>query len=186
MFSDVLVALRRAATVNAILVVTADRGAQRIAGGYGADVIDDAEEGHISAAQRGIAYASAHGFERALLVPGDCPLVDPGELDALISRTVLPPSALIVPDRHGSGTNALLLTPPGVISPFFGERSCERHLAAARSAGAETDLVRMETLALDVDTSSDLQALQDALARRHGGAASTRGMLNQLMRSLAG
>ena len=34
---------------------------------------------------------------------------------------------MIVPDRHGTGTNALALTPPDVMAPAFGEGSFERH-----------------------------------------------------------
>src|SRR5436305_14176491 len=66
MFSDVLVALRRARTVENMLVVTADHGAQRIAGGYGAMVLDDDEQGHNPAARRGIRAAQQSGAERML------------------------------------------------------------------------------------------------------------------------
>src|SRR5215211_4661958 len=45
----------------------------------------------------------------ALLVPGDCPSLDAGEVAALLRGEG---SVVIVPDRHGTGTNALLLTPP--------------------------------------------------------------------------
>ncbi len=38
----------------------------------------------------------------------------------------------IVPDRHGTGTNALLLAPPQAIAPAFGPGSCERHAAPGR------------------------------------------------------
>jgi len=41
----------------------------------------------------------------------------------------------------------------------------------------------VSSLALDVDTPDDLEALQRRLAGSHGGAAHTRGMLNQLMRA---
>jgi hypothetical protein len=43
----------------------------------------------------------------------------------------------------------------------------------------------VSSLALDVDTPEDLALLQQTLATSHGGAARTRGMLNQLSRSLA-
>src|SRR2546421_5669838 len=100
MFSDVLVALRRAASVDDVLVVSADHGAQQIAGGYGAMVLDDEETGHNPAARHGIRAALESGAERALLVPGDCPLLDPVQLDELIARPASRRSALIVPDRH--------------------------------------------------------------------------------------
>src|SRR5690349_8099907 len=57
MFSDVLVALRRARAVEAVLVVTADPDAQQIAGGYGATVLGDDDQGHNRAAGRGVAHA---------------------------------------------------------------------------------------------------------------------------------
>lgn len=52
MFSDVLVSLRRARSVDEILVVTADDAAQRTAAGHGASVLNAAEQGHTSAAER--------------------------------------------------------------------------------------------------------------------------------------
>jgi 2-phospho-L-lactate guanylyltransferase len=183
MFSDVLIALRRATAVDGMLVVTTDNSAQQIAGGHGAMVLDDVDSGHNAAATLGIDQALEAGFDRALLVPGDCPALDPGELDALIRRTVASPSVLIVPDRHGTGTNALLLTPPDALAPAFGPGSCARHAANAQTAGIAAEVVEVTSLGHDVDTPEDLAALQELLAARHGGAAHTRGMLNQLLRS---
>jgi 2-phospho-L-lactate guanylyltransferase len=183
MFADVLTALRRSARVDAMLVVSADHGAQQIAAGHGAALVDDDGSGHNPAAALGIAYAVEHGYDRALLVPGDCPLMSPAELDELIARPVGRRSAVIVADRHGTGTNALLLTPPDALAPSFGPDSCGRHVADARRAGAEAEVATVASLALDVDTPEDLEALQETLARTHGGAAHTRGMLSQLLRS---
>jgi 2-phospho-L-lactate guanylyltransferase len=118
-----------------------------------------------------------------LLVPGDCPLLDPRELDALIAHPAPARSALIVPDRHGTGTNALLLSPSDVIAPAFGPGSCARHVELAQASGAAAEVVAVTSLALDVDTPEDLEALRAALAVTHGGAAHTRGMLNQMTRS---
>jgi 2-phospho-L-lactate guanylyltransferase len=83
----------------------------------------------------------------------------------LLARPVLPPSALIVPDRHGTGTNALLLTPPGALAPSFGPDSCERHAQLARAAGTHAEVVEVPSLALDVDTPEDLAALVAASDR---------------------
>ncbi len=183
MFSDVLVALRRSKAVEATIVVTGDHGAQQIAGGYGALVVDDDDQGHVQAAKHGVrAVVEAEG-ERALLVPGDCPLLDPAELDALIARPAPRRSALIIPDRHGTGTNGLLLTPPASLAPSFGPGSAQRHAENAEAQGTRHEIVEVPSLALDVDTFEDLGALRERLAVAHGGAAHTRGMLNQLMRS---
>jgi len=183
MFCDVLIALRRTTGIESVLVVSADHGAQQIAGGYGAQVFADEEHGHNVAARHGVAAAMESGARRVLLVPGDCPALDPRELDELLDRPAPDRAALIVPDRHGTGTNALLLRPPDVMVPSFGPGSCERHLENARQAGIHGEVVQMASLALDVDTAEDLHALEAALAHSHGGAANTRGMLMQLLRS---
>jgi 2-phospho-L-lactate/phosphoenolpyruvate guanylyltransferase len=183
MFSDVLTALRRSSAVEDILVVTRDHVAQQIAGGHGALVLDDDEPGQSAAAVLGIGYALEHEYERALLVPGDCPMLDPRELDALIARVYEPPSALIVADRHGTGTNGLLLTPPDSLAPAFGPDSYERHVANAQAAGTTHELVSVASLELDIDTPDDLQVLRGKLESAHGGAAHTRGMLSQMLRS---
>jgi 2-phospho-L-lactate/phosphoenolpyruvate guanylyltransferase len=183
MFSDALIALRRATAVDVVLAVTPDHVAQRIAAGYGAEVIEDSDAGHNDAARRGIEHATRRGADRVLLVPGDCPLLDPRELDALAGRRLRPNSVLVVPDRHGTGTNALVITPPDAFAPSFGEDSHDRHLEQARAAGLTAESVPVPSLALDIDTPEDLAALADELERTRGGAALTRGMLRQLLRS---
>lgn len=185
MYSDVVTALRRSRAVQAMVIVSSDHIAQRIAGGHGADVLEDAGVGHSEAAALGINYAVQRGATRLLLVPGDCPLLSPLELDELIERPTPERSALIVPDRHGTGTNALLLTPPTSLTPAFGPDSCARHQRLASEQDTAAEVVEVPTLALDVDTAEDLEALQERLASTRGGAAHTRGMLNQLMRSRA-
>src|SRR5664279_1625519 len=76
MFSDVLVALRRAERVDDVVVISSDRDAQEIAGGYGAGILDDEQLGHNEAASLAITTAIEGGVDRVLLVPGDCPLLD--------------------------------------------------------------------------------------------------------------
>jgi 2-phospho-L-lactate/phosphoenolpyruvate guanylyltransferase len=183
MFSDVLTALRRSSTVEDILVVTRDHTAQQIAGGHGALVLDDEEPGQSPAALLGVRYALDHEYERVLLVPGDCPLLAPRDVDALIALPHEDPSAMIVPDRHGTGTNALLLTPPDALPPAFGPDSCERHVADAEVAGTVAEVVSVASLELDIDTPEDLEVLRGMLQNSHGGAAHTRGMLSQMLRS---
>ncbi len=185
MFADVLTALRRSEQVDRVIVTTTDRIAQRIASGHGAEVLEDRGDGHSQAATLGINLLLGERVARALLVPGDCPLLDPIELDQLLRYAARPRSAVIVPDRHGTGTNALLLNPPDALTPSFGEGSCARHVALAAQQGTQAEIVSVPTLALDIDTPEDLAELQATLASTRGRAAHTRGMLNQLQRSRA-
>lgn len=161
MFTDVLAALLGTSLAE-IAVVTASPVVREIALGYGAQVLEDRETGQNAAARLGIEGAIDRGAERVLLVPGDCPALDPDEVDALLDLPVQAPSVLIVPDRHRTGTNALLITPPEAMAPSFGPGSCRRHLELARASGAQAEIVDVPSLALDIDTPEDLAVLAHA------------------------
>jgi 2-phospho-L-lactate/phosphoenolpyruvate guanylyltransferase len=181
MFSDVLSTLRRVPGLDEIALVTADRAAESAASGKRVTVLrDDAQTGQSHAALIGIRYALDAGYERALLVPGDTPMLQPGELEGLIAAKA---PLVIVPDRHGTGTNVLVLSPPDVIAPAFGPDSLARHVAAAEAAGVAHRVEAVPGLALDVDTPDDLAELAAALEGRRGLAPSTRGALSQLERA---
>jgi 2-phospho-L-lactate guanylyltransferase len=184
MFSDVLGSLRRTPELHGIAVVTADTAAEAAAIGHGVRVLHDAaQSGQSAAAQIGIRYAREEGYDRVVLVPGDTPLVQPSELaDLLAAREAV----VIVPDRHGTGTNALVLTPPDAIEPSFGAGSFGRHVAAAEVHGGGYRVETLRTLALDVDTPGDLAELVSELELRRGHAPSTRGALRQLDRAGGG
>jgi 2-phospho-L-lactate guanylyltransferase len=180
MFADVLASLQRVDGLDAVAVVTADPVAEAAARGRGALVLrDTAEAGQSAAASIGIDHALADGFERVLLVPGDTPLLDPAEVESLLA---IPRAVSIVPDRHGTGTNALVLSPPDAIAPSFGPGSLKRHVAGAEAAGVPSAVEKIPTLMLDVDTGDDLSALTAALAERRGQAPATREALHELER----
>lgn len=173
MVADVLEAIGQARAIERTIVVSGDPIAQELAAAAGAEVVPDPEDvGHVEAAQAGIARAEADGAERVVLLAGDCPLLDPRELDRLL--TGVPGSYVgVVPDRHGTGTNALLLSPPDAIVPAFGEGSRERHVEAARQAGIPFGIEELPSIELDLDTPADVIALTRALEKRPGRAKRT-------------
>jgi 2-phospho-L-lactate/phosphoenolpyruvate guanylyltransferase len=173
MVADVLEAIGRTRAIERTIVVTGDPIAQELAAGAGAEVVPDPEDaGHVEAALAGIARAEADGAERVVLLAGDCPLLDPRELDRLL--TGVPGSYVgVVPDRHGTGTNALLLSPPNAIVPAFGEGSRGRHVEAARQAGVPFGIEELPSIELDLDTPADLIALTRELEKGPGRAKRT-------------
>lgn len=192
MFSDVLAALARAERVDGVAVVTNDLAAETLALGSATVLPDESEAGQSEAAAAGIRHAQITGYERVLLVPGDTPLIDPEEVDDLLDRTARDGIAVaIVGDRHGTGTNALVLQPPDAIEPSFGPDSLARHVAAAEATGRPHRVETCDSLAHDVDTPDDLAALVTAVEPLREGAQRTRGALAQLdrtgsLRALAG
>lgn len=181
MLSDVLGSLGRISGVDAVVVVTADELAASAARNAGAEVVADTEQaGQSPAANLGVSHAGARGYERVLLVPGDTPLLDPGEVDGLLRRADAEQIGIVVvPDRHGEGTNALLLSPPDVIEPSFGPGSLRRHVEAAAASGVAHRVEHLPSLMLDIDTGSDLTELVRVLENSHGQAPSTRAALRR-------
>ncbi len=173
MLDDVLEAIGKTRSIERTIVVTDEAEAAEAAARAGAEAVPDpGEGGHSGAALAGIARVEEHGGSCAVLLPGDCPLLDPRELDRLL--TGVPSNYVaIVPDRHGTGTNALVLAPPGAIRPAFGEGSCARHVAAARAAGIPFAVEELASLALDLDTPADVVALTRELEARPGRAGRT-------------
>ena len=173
MLEDVLEAIGAARSVERTIVVSSEPRAIELARATGAELVADPDEGgHSGAALAGIARARELGAERVVLLPIDCPLLAPRELERLL--TGMPERYVgVVPDRHGTGTNALALAPPDAIEPSFGEGSRARHVAAAREAGVPYGIEELPSLALDLDTPADVVALTMELERDPGRAKRT-------------
>jgi 2-phospho-L-lactate/phosphoenolpyruvate guanylyltransferase len=179
MVGDVLVALSRCAAIELTIVVTNEPTIGAAAAYTGAIVIaDTAESGQSAAVSIGIGRALAEGAERALCIPGDCPALDPDELEVLLRSDHS--EVVIIPDRHGTGTNGLLLTPPDVMTPSFGPASRERHSELAVSAGLRSQVEQLSSLRLDIDTGADLAVLRERLAGEVGQAPRTRSVLGMV------
>jgi 2-phospho-L-lactate/phosphoenolpyruvate guanylyltransferase len=159
MAGEVMNALAEARSLDRVLVVTDDEIAAGGAARLGFEVVPEPSlDGHVAAALLGIERAVVLGARRVLLVPGDCPLLSGADVDALLGRHD-GPGVVVVPDRHGTGTNALLLEPPGAIRPAFGPGSRERHERLAAAAGVRCTVDDVPALAYDVDTADDYAAL---------------------------
>ena len=162
LFLDLIMKLRRCRCLDDVLVVTADPSVERQARWFGNKVLlQKGDEGHSEAATAGAHAAMAEGADRVAMLPVDCPMLDPEELDAHIGRSAR--TVLIVPDRHGTGTNALVLAPPDIFQPAFGPDSCARHVSRARATGISFALEEIESMGMDLDTPEDMALLRDRL-----------------------
>jgi 2-phospho-L-lactate guanylyltransferase len=186
MLADVLTAIAAAERVERVIVVTGEGRAERLALHHARrqslplEVFRDPDDaGHSEAATLGIVRARALGATCVALLPADCPLLDARELDLALER-MRPGRVAVVPDRHGTGTNALLLSPADAIGPAFGEGSCERHADRGRRAGLAVAVEPLPSLALDLDTPADLLALAEALEGNAPSAPATAAELARL------
>ncbi len=183
MLADVLSSIARSPRVNKTIVVSGEPAVAAIAAEVGACLLDDPDDaGHSRAAAIGVDAALLAGAEVAALLPGDCPLLDSGELDRAIAQA--PPASVgVIPDRHRTGTNGLILRPPDAIEPSFGPGSCERHLRTAGERGLAAAVLALPSLALDLNTAEDLEALGAALGRERRSAPATAAALAAINRA---
>jgi 2-phospho-L-lactate guanylyltransferase len=172
MLADVLSQVTSAELIERVIVVTGEGRAEKVAlhraqrAKTPIEVFRDPDDrGHSEAATLGIIRAKALDARAVALLPGDCPLLAAGELDAALGR-LTPDTVAVVPDRHGTGTNALLMCPPDAIAPGFGPDSRDRHVERARRRELEAVVEELPSLALDLDTAADLEALAVALDGR--------------------
>jgi 2-phospho-L-lactate/phosphoenolpyruvate guanylyltransferase len=146
------------------IVVTPDDTIRRLAEELGARPLRQRDGGLNRGIDAGRDDALAGGATAVLILPIDLPEVSPAAIGEVLSTLARAhrPLVAIVPDRHGRGTNALLLAPPDAIDTCFGGDSRAAHAAAARAAGAE--LVELGgPLALDIDTPDDLLLAEASL-----------------------
>jgi 2-phospho-L-lactate guanylyltransferase len=162
LFLDLIVKLPRSRCIDDVLVVTADKSIARQVRWFGHKVLlQESDDGHSEAAAAGARAAMAEGAQRVAMLPVDCPMLETDELDAHIGRS--PRTVLIIPDRHGTGTNGLVLAPPDIFLPAFGPDSCSRHVSRARAAGISFALEKVDSMGIDLDTAEDYTLLRDRL-----------------------
>ena len=141
------------------LVVTPDDEVRQLALEAGARPIRQRGHGLNEGLREARAEAIAGGADALLIVPIDLAAVSPEALGEVVAAATRAPAdeprVVIVPDRHGRGTNTLALRPPDAIDFCFGGDSRRAHLSNARGAGAE--VVELDgVLRLDLDTPDDL------------------------------
>lgn len=179
LFLDAIAKLRRSRRIDEVLVVTSDPSIERQARWFGHQVLlQEEDNGHSEAAIAGARMAIEAGSDRVAMLPADCPMLEIEELDAHLGRS--PQTALIVPDRHGTGTNALVLSPPDAFEPAFGPDSCARHVSRARAAGVSFAMEKIDSLAIDLDTPDDMIELRGRLLLDPGPAPRTATVLWKL------
>jgi 2-phospho-L-lactate/phosphoenolpyruvate guanylyltransferase len=162
-------------SVASVVVVSPDPAALRFAGAAGASPIRQADSGLNEGLQAAARWAVADGATALLILAGDLPAISAETIDAVVAGAVAAlephrPLVALVADRHGRGTNVLLVSPPDAIRFAFGSSSRAAHLAEANAAGAAT--VELDgPLGLDLDLPDDLILAEELglLDRTHVG-----------------
>ena len=146
-----------------VLVVSPDREVLRCAAELGARTLRQRSRGLNAGLREARDDVVAGGATALLVLPIDLPFVSAEAIGPVIDALAdLPhPAVVLVPDRHGIGTNALALRPPAAIDFAFGRSSRAAHEAAAEAAGASYREVD-GPLTVDLDTPDDYVTVEAA------------------------
>ena len=145
-----------------VAVVTGDAGVAARTVAHGARPIAEGPGAGLSnAIAVAAATAKATGYRRLCVLPADLATPDPEDIGKLLSLDLGPRGLALCPSRD-FGTNALLATPPDVISFAYGPRSFYAHDETGRAAGIIPVVLPFESLRWDIDSSADLAELLDA------------------------
>ncbi|MDX9992310.1 MAG: 2-phospho-L-lactate guanylyltransferase [Anaerolineales bacterium] len=151
--------LRAVPRIGQTLVVSRDPQALAIAREFGArTVLEDGTPNLNNALQRATLLAHSFNVNGILILPADLPLLAQADIESFIAAHANGSArrVTICSDRHGDGTNALLVSPPGLISYKYGPKSFTRHCEMAHEKNARLKIVSNPNLALDLDTPADL------------------------------
>jgi 2-phospho-L-lactate/phosphoenolpyruvate guanylyltransferase len=163
LYRQTLAALCQAEGIDRVAVATSDEEIADHARQSGALVFEEGEQvSHSASADAACLRAMEMGASTVLLVPIDVPTVTPADFTQLAASAR--PGLVVVPSSDGTGTNALVRTPPNCIQSRFGPGSFRAHLDQARSKGLPADVLRLPGLMFDIDTPEDVAEL---LARPH-------------------
>jgi len=153
--------------VDGVLVVSRDPNALTIARNHGARTVQEDGQPELNTAlKRATIVAQVYATRGVLVLPADLPLITREDVLTLIKRATEPPVVVIAPDRHGKGTNALLISPPGLIEYDFGENSFQRHCQLVKKAGARLEIVDLPSLGLDLDLPEDFELIKSLEATK--------------------
>ncbi|MGH9784508.1 MAG: 2-phospho-L-lactate guanylyltransferase [Terriglobia bacterium] len=180
MFDDVWEALREAVgrkqSLDQLLVVSAEPYVLDRCREDGVACLEETGPStHSDSVRRATEWAIGLGVTSLLSVPIDTPGMTATEILMLLGLARRY-AVVVVPSADGSGTNALLRTPPDAILPHFGPGSCRLHVEEAEKNGWDCVIVRPAGLVADIDTPEDAAAF---LAMNRPGR--TRTLLEELL-----
>ena len=162
MLENTLRALTSVESIQQVLVVSRDPAALSLAREYNARTLqeDDENTDLNLALKRATVVAQMYSANSVLILPADLPLLQPSHVDEFIQKLVKPPMVVISPDRRGDGTNALLMSPAGLIDYEYGPGSFQKHIDQTSRFKVRYEIVETFSIELDLDLPEDLEILQ--------------------------
>jgi 2-phospho-L-lactate/phosphoenolpyruvate guanylyltransferase len=161
MLNNTLKTLKSVRGINEIIVVSRDPAALSLAREHHARTVKEDGSPELNLAlKRATGVALAYNARSILILPADIPLISEEVIAELLAKAGTPPEIVITPDRRGDGTNAMLISPPGIMNFSYGPSSFNLHVKQAQEKGITIKVFRHPSLELDLDLPEDLEILR--------------------------
>lgn len=164
MADDLLTVLGNHPDIDGVLLVSDEPIAHKLAKKYAVELIAESSlpaSGLNNVLQSAIAHLASRGVTEAAVLHSDLPLISAHEVSDMVARyrALKKPALLLAPDRHGTGTNGLVLSPQHPPELNFGENSFFKHCQQAQSLSLTFQSFTSKGLSLDIDNAEDLLQL---------------------------
>lgn len=175
LLTHTLETLSAVSEIENVLVVSRDQAVLALAREHGARTVRESGVPQLNVAlARATLVAQNFAARGVLIVPADLPLITPEDIRLMLEHSYDPPVVVVAPDRHRQGTNALLVSPTGLIVDSensygkkrhyeFGLNSFQRHCELAQQLGARLEICELSSLAVDMDLPEDLAYVSETL-----------------------
>lgn len=165
LLAHTLETLKKTPEIEQTLVISRDPQALAVAREFDARTVLEDGSPHLNTAlERATVVAKVYATSGVLILPADLPLISREDIQKLVSvANQYERVVVITPDRHKEGTNALLISPAGIIEYDFGPNSFSRHCERARKAGARLEICILPSIELDLDLPEDLELVAEKI-----------------------
>lgn len=176
MLEDVVRALQAVPAIDSVSVISPDAEVLSKTEELGADGLEEppSVRGINQALTHGMETISADGADTLIIVLADVPAVTPADIESVLSELPDGKGVAICPSA-AKGTSILALRPPDAIPFRFGQNSFPAHKREVMARGLTAKVVRIDSVAHDIDEPEDLREL---LA--HPAETATHALLAQL------
>jgi len=157
MLEEVLRTISQSKSIDNIAIVSKDEDAMKLGKQFGALQIYDNDQGVNTAISLADKYLSDKGYDCSVIFPQDIPIMEPSDIDNLLSFLKSSSSVIIVPSLQFNGTNALVRCPANIMETQYDRGSYSYQLKAAKTVTQNVSIAFIRRIMLDIDDDSDLQ-----------------------------
>jgi 2-phospho-L-lactate/phosphoenolpyruvate guanylyltransferase len=153
--------LKKTPSIQSILLVSADTRIKGIASRHGVTFLEELKEAGVNSAVRlADEFCISARADASLVLPTDLPLIVPEDID-IMCKTVLEKDSCVIlcPSYKFDGSNVLFRKPCNIIRTSYDKNSYPNHVLAGIRSNANTRVLFLDRLMVDIDTVNDIKKM---------------------------